>query len=113
MRLLDGGPVVVPRVPGSEEAAAAQAGHAQAMRVDGFHSFLQTHLRDLVVPGRDPADLMASAALVPLGAAPLLLHRRGDERRRLFRRSGAHAFIGTSAISSHMLIGASMSDLGI
>src|SRR5438046_10650381 len=92
MRLLDGAPVVVPQVPGSEEAAAAQAGHAQAMRVDGFHSFLQTHLRDLVAPGRDAADLMARAALDHLSEVPLLLPRRGVERKLRFNRSGASSF---------------------
>jgi len=55
MRFLDGAQVVVSPVPGSEEAAAAQAGHGQAMRrLMDFHSFLQTHLRDLIAPGEMP-----------------------------------------------------------
>src|SRR5207253_2907817 len=104
MRLLDGAPVVVPPVLGSEEAAAAQAGHAQAMRVDGFHSFLQTHLRDLVAPGRDAADLMARAALDHLSEVPLLLHRRGVERKLHFSSSGAISFGRISGISGQMMI---------
>src|SRR4030081_798091 len=73
MRLLDGAQVIVPPVPGSEEAAAAQPGHGQAMRVDGFHSFLQTHLRDLIAPGRDAADARPGAAIDRLSERPLLL----------------------------------------
>src|SRR5207302_11124025 len=113
MRLLDGAPVVVSPVLGSEEAAAAQAGHGQAMRVDGFHSFLQTHLRDLVAPGRDAANAVARAALDHLSEVPLLLHRRGVERKLHFSSSGATSSGRIRATTSKMMIAASISSIGI
>src|SRR5258708_15830327 len=112
MRFLDGAPVVVPPVSGSEEAAAAQAGHGQAMRVDGFHSLLQTHLRDLIAPGRDAADAVAHAALNHLREVPLLVHRRGVERELHFSSSGAISLGRIRGISGQMMIAASISSMG-
>src|SRR5882724_4392290 len=108
MRLLDGAPVIVPPVPGSEEAAA-QPGHGQAMRVDGFHSFLQTHLRDLIAPGRDAADAMPGAAVDRLSERPLLFRGGRIERKQAFhagrgcsltRLTSCVGFTKRSAISS-------------
>src|SRR3989442_15962894 len=99
MRLLDRAPVVVPPVLGAEEAAGAQASHGQAVRVDGFHSLLQTHLRDLIAPGRDAADAVARAALDHLREIPLLLHRRGVERKLPFNSSGDTSLGRNSGIS--------------
>src|SRR5207247_9816674 len=109
MRLLDGAPVVVSPVLGSEEAAAAQAGHGQAMRVDGFHSVLQTHLRDLVAPGRDAANAVARAALDHLREVPLLLYRRSVERKLHFSSSVASSWGRIRRIPGQIMLATSSS----
>src|SRR5437899_10271763 len=113
MRLLDGAPVVVSPVLGSEEAAAAQAGHGQAMRVDGFHSFLQTHLRDLVAPGRAAANAVARAALDHLREVPWLLYRRSVERQLHFSSSGAMSLGRLRGISGQRMIAARIRRIGV
>src|SRR5256712_2553481 len=82
------------------------------MRVDGFHSFLQTHLRDLVAPGRDAGDAVARAAVDHLREIPLLLHRRGVERELHFSNSGAISLGRIRGISGQMMIAASISSIG-
>src|SRR6267143_1452337 len=112
MRFLDGAPVIVPPVLGSEEAAAAKPGDGQSMGLDGFHGLTQAHLGNLVAPRRNAANIVPCAAVDHLRKVPLLFHRRGVERKLHFSNSGAISLGRIRGISGQMMIAASISSIG-
>ena len=76
---VDRAPIVIEPVFRSKEAAAAKPGYGQSVGLDGFHGLTQAHLRNLVAPRRDAANVVPCAAVDHLRKVPLLFHRRGVE----------------------------------
>ena len=85
-RLVDRALVVVERsftagtVGGGEHAAAAIARKRHTGVAKALRGFLQARRRDLVAPGREPADAMPRTAGDDLRQRPLLAHGRCIDR---------------------------------